>query len=142
MTTEQRQASSSDILGLVQQALDEFDVVPVEATVRRTVRIANLLGDTPSALRLGMDLKASGGHPPANAEMTRRLMADPEEWGIPGSIAEQALELWMAERQMADGKILSHSLSEIAFWQRHNVDMSEANRVTYESLMALSLIHI
>lgn len=139
MSTRQRQASSGDILGLVQQALDEFDVVSAEATVRRTVRIANLVGDTMSALRLAMDLKASGGHPPANAEMTRRLMADPEEWGMPDSVVEQAIELWMTERQMADGNILGHSLAEIAFWQAHDIDISESTRSTYESLLSSNL---
>jgi hypothetical protein len=31
---------------MVSQALDEFDTVPLDATVRRAIRVANLLGDT------------------------------------------------------------------------------------------------
>ncbi len=101
----------------MQLALDELDSVSLDATLRRTVRIANLMGDTFAALRLGLELKASGGHPPANAEMTRRLMDEPDQWGEPGSVVEQALERWMAERCRDDGLIFGYSVAEMEFWR-------------------------
>ncbi|MET9313006.1 hypothetical protein ABZX12_14340 [Kribbella sp. NPDC003505] len=105
------------VLDLVRRALDEFDDVPLEATVRRTIRIANLLGETYTALRLGFELRATGGHPPANGEATRRLMGDPSDWNVPGGVADKAVNEYIAERLNSEGLIVSHSLAEIEFWQ-------------------------
>lgn len=139
MDPRRPQSSSLDLLRLVQLALDEFDSVSVEATVRRVVRIANLMGDTFMAVRLGLDLKASGGHPPSNAEMTRRLMSNVADWDEPGGIADQAVDLYMGERQMDDGKILAHSLSEIDFWQRHRLDRRAMTAEQYAGDIELHL---
>src|SRR5262249_20128586 len=72
---------SEQLVQLVQTALAEIDDRPVDVTARRTARIASLLGETEFAVYLGYELKPSGGHPPANAEDTKRLMADPSLWG-------------------------------------------------------------
>jgi hypothetical protein len=137
MSATTPQASSRDVLQLVVTALNEFDSVPLESTVRRTVRIASLLGDTLAAIRLGLEVKPSGGHPPANAEMTRRLMADPTDWGADGGLADQAIETYMAERRNEDGLVLSHSLSEIDFWQREQGDLGEMSAALYASNLAM-----
>ena len=127
------QATRTDILQLVQRALNQFDEDPLDATVRRVVRIANLLGDTFSAVRLGLELKPARGHPPANAEAIRRLMADPSTWGQGDSIAEHALDEYMVERRfIQDGEalVLAYSLAEINFWdcERKREDFVVADR--------------
>lgn len=108
------------LLDLVRRALDEIDESPVSVTTRRTARIASLLGETVLAVRLGFELKPSGGHPPTNAEDTRRLMLDPSLWGDRDGPAEQALEAWMANRRIGRGPnadlLDSHGLAELEAW--------------------------
>src|SRR5687768_16868760 len=107
MTTTQR------LLELVQEALDEFDRVPLSVTVRRATRLASLLGEEELAIRFKLENLPMGGHPPANADDTRRLMTDPSTWGQPDSPVEAAVESWSADRRREDGKIFSHSLLRI-----------------------------
>jgi hypothetical protein len=107
---------SEAILSLVQLALDEIDSVPLDASVRRAVRIASLLGDSRTAVRLGLDLRPSGGHPPANKEATKRLMSDPSLWGSISGPAEEALNEYMAVRRKGELHDV-HSVAEIEFWQ-------------------------
>lgn len=121
MTEPTPLAASEDVLRLVQQALNEFDSVTLEATLRRAVRIANLVGDTFAAIRLSLELKPSGGYPPANQEMTSRLMADPDSWDVSDGIARQAFERWLAERRREDDLILSYSVTEMEFWRRERL---------------------
>jgi hypothetical protein len=113
--------TAADLLELVHRALDEIDDRPVSVTARRTARIASMLGDSIIAVWLGLELKPSRGHPPANAEDTRRLMLDPSSWGDASGPAEQALTIYMTNRRVSDGdqagKIDAHSLSEIETWQ-------------------------
>ncbi|MFE5586360.1 hypothetical protein [Kitasatospora sp. NPDC056531] len=56
-------ASTDDILALVRKALDEFDDRPLRVSVRRAVRIAGLIGDTRTAVRLAHELRPAGGAP-------------------------------------------------------------------------------
>lgn len=115
MNTNPARATSADILELVQHALGEIDVVELDATLRRTIRIAGQLGDTFSAIRLSLEIKPSGGPPSSNAEMTRRLMADPALWGTPGNVAEAAVEEYLAERRIGDNLVSVHSVAEMRF---------------------------
>ncbi len=124
-------ASSEDVLVLIRRALDDFDAVTLEATLRRTVRIANLMGETHAALRLGFELKPTGGHPPANAEMTRRLMADQSAWHDPDGVAEAALAEYMAEHRTPNGLVDIHSLAEIEFWQRERLPADQISDPDY-----------
>lgn len=106
------------LLALVRQALDDIDTVPLPATARRTARLASLLGDSVLAVRLGLELKHAGGHPPANAEETRRLMGDPSLWGEATGPAEEALRIYFAEREIPAGQdntglLAAHSLEQI-----------------------------
>jgi hypothetical protein len=108
---------SEHLLSIVQQALNEIDDRPVDVTARRATRIASLLGETVLAVYLGLELKPSGGHPPANAEDTRRLMADPSLWGDPDGPAEEAWTIYMSNRRIGsgpnEGKIAGHGLAEV-----------------------------
>ncbi|HUY49785.1 MAG TPA: hypothetical protein VMV92_29390 [Streptosporangiaceae bacterium] len=64
--------SSDYVLPLVRQALDEFDDRPLEVSVRRAVRIASLVGDSRTAVRLGYELRPLGGDRRANAADVKR----------------------------------------------------------------------
>lgn len=139
MSNERPQATSEDVLRLVQRALDEFDSVALDATTRRVVRIANLLGDSFTAIRLGLELKPSGGHPPANAEMTKRLMQDPGNWGERGGLAEQALEQYIDERRRDNDLVVSHSIAELEFWQRERLQSNEITDQQYAEDLANQL---
>lgn len=105
-----------ETLQLVRQALDDIDDRSVSVTARRTARIATLLGDTPTAVWLGHELRALGGLPSANAEDTRRLMQDPSSWGDPGGPAEEAMNKYMENRRMGDDKVSAHGLAELEDW--------------------------
>jgi hypothetical protein len=112
--------TTDQLLDLVRRALDEIDDRPVSITTRRTARIASMLGETVLAVRLGLELKPSGGHPPTNAEDTRRLMHDPSLWGDHEGPAEQAVEAYMGNRRIGSGPkadlVDSHGLSELEAW--------------------------
>ena len=112
--------TTDQLLNLVRRALDEIDDRPVSITTRRTARIASMLGETVLAVRLGLELKPSGGHPPTNAEDTRRLMHDPLLWGDHDGPAEQAVEAYMGNRRIGSGPradlVDSHGLSELEAW--------------------------
>ena len=136
MTRDGVQASSTDVLRLVQTALDRFDSEPLDATLRRTIRIASLLGETHAAVRLGLELKPSGGHPPSNGEMTRRLMADPETFQDESGAARLATEEYIAERTNAEDLIVSHSLPEIEFWQVELLGLEATDKTLRSDLAA------
>jgi hypothetical protein len=111
--------SADSILTLVRTALDEFDDRPLSVSVRRAVRIASLAGDTEVAVRLGYELRPSTGDPEANADATRRLMADPALWCSMDGPAEAAMREYLSDRSL-DRKnpksyIAGHSLSEMEF---------------------------
>lgn len=140
--TGRGQATTQGILELVRLALDEIDSAPLAASVRRTVRVANLLGDSRSAVRMGLEVKASGGHPPANAEATRRLMVDPSSWGNPDGPAEQALMDYMTERTNRDGLVVSHSVAEIEFWQAERIPAEEMTNDQYGANLGHQLMFL
>ena len=105
------------IVRLVRLALDEFDDRPLEVNVRRTIRIASLMGDSKTAIRLAFELKPIGGRPEANAEDTRRLMSDPSEWHSRSGPHEAAIAEYSDDRRLSNGKVLAHSLPELEFWE-------------------------
>lgn len=80
-----------------------------------------MLGDTVTAVWLGLELKPHGGHPPANAEDTRRMMTDPASWGDPSGPVEEAMTIYMENRRIPDGEqvglIDGHGLGEVERWQ-------------------------
>lgn len=124
-------STSEDVLVLVRTALEEFDNASLSATIRRAIRIANLLGEPKVAVRMGLELKPLGGHPPSNAEMTRRLLVDPESWGRPDGPVEQAILEYTAERKRADGLITAHSIAELEFWEQRELPESELTNAQY-----------
>ncbi|MBJ7903811.1 hypothetical protein IF655_10930 [Streptomyces sp. DSM 110735] len=115
--------SSDYILGFVRKALDEFDERPLEVSVRRAVRIANLMGDTKYAIRLSLEIRPTGGDRETNGEMSRMLMADPSTWGSGTSPSEQALNQYINDRKFTRDDtgqevVEVHTLGEIEFWDQ------------------------
>ena len=119
-------SNSEEVLRLVKQALNEFDLVQLDVSVRRAVRIANLLGESQVAIRLSFEVQPTGGHPPANAADARRLMGTPDEWAEPDGPVERALEEYFEDRKVSDGRIAGHSLAELEFWDRWREGLSSS----------------
>jgi hypothetical protein len=112
--------SSDYVLSLVRRALDEFDDRPLEVSVRRAVRIASLVGDSKTAVRLGYELRPIGGDRKANAADVRRLMADPSTWGTGRGPSEEALQEYCEDRKRSDepgdDTIMALSMAELEYW--------------------------
>jgi len=131
-------ATNDHILRLVRKALDEFDDTQLEVSVRRAVRIANLVGDTKYAIRLSLDLKTIGGDRETNAEISRMLMEDPSTWGSMTGPAEQALKAWMNDRKIeGSDNIDGGSLAQLEFWDKELKWIKESGeKVDYEKDLA------
>lgn len=91
------------------------------------MRIANLIGDSRTAIRLSLEVKPIGGHPPANAEDTRRFLVDKSDWQKPDGITEHALQEYFEDRKVDDetGKLAAHSLEELEFWIKEALPTNE-----------------
>ncbi|MFF8919019.1 hypothetical protein ACF08M_38420 [Streptomyces sp. NPDC015032] len=133
-------ASSDYILKLVRQALDDFDDKPLDVSVRRAVRIANLVGDTKYAIRLSLELRPPGGDRQGNGEVSRMLMADPSTWGTAAGPAEQAVNQYLNDRRITqdgEGNVDAHSLAEIEFWDKEFRELkADGERFDYPSNLA------
>jgi hypothetical protein len=88
-----------EILTLTRQALDEFESVPLAASLRRAERIARLRGDITYAFRFQLDLRPNGGSTAWSRTEAYELLksedANPDEveaWRSP------LFEEWMKER--------------------------------------------
>lgn len=112
----------TDPLGLVGEALSEIDGVPLDSTIRRVVRIANLIGDSEAAIRFSLELRGRRGAPPMNAEDVRQLMTDPGRWAESDSDAERALEVYMADRSVGKDRIRADSVGQMI---EQEVELSE-----------------
>ncbi|MFE4862593.1 hypothetical protein [Streptomyces sp. NPDC056670] len=124
-------ASSDDILGLVRTALDEFEERSLEVSVRRAVRIANLMGDTKYAIRLSLEIRPTGGDRERNGEMSRMLMTDPSTWGSGTGPSEEAINQYMNGRKFTredtgEEVVEAHTLSEIEFWDQELHELKKA----------------
>ncbi|WP_157968745.1 hypothetical protein [Streptomyces geranii] len=122
----------------MRQALDDFDDKPLDVSVRRAVRIANLIGDTKHAIRLSLELRPAGGDRQSNGEASRMLMADPSTWGSATGPAEQAFTQYMTDRKFTKADtgeelVEPHSLTEIEFWDQELREIKESgDRVDYK----------
>ncbi|GAA3470403.1 hypothetical protein [Nonomuraea roseola] len=114
--------STAYVRDLISTALQEFDDRPLTANVRRAIRIANLVGDTQTAIRLSYELRDIGGDKTSNIRDVQRLMADPGTWHDPSGPASMALEGYLADRRRSPGTrddtILAHSLDHMDFLDR------------------------
>ncbi|MFC8278362.1 hypothetical protein ACFUJR_38820 [Streptomyces sp. NPDC057271] len=126
----------------MRQALDDFDDKPLEVSVRRAVRIANLVSDTKHAIRLSLELRPTGGDRQSNGETSRMLMADPSTWGSATGPAEQALTQYMNDRKFikddtGQEAVEAHSLTELEFWDQELRELKESGeRIDYKHDLA------
>ena len=83
---------------LVQRALGEFEDVSLAASVRRSLRIALLLGDADAAWRFGRELAPVGGSRVVLADEVRSLWPD-EDYDEVRRRHRRMLDEYMEERQ-------------------------------------------
>jgi hypothetical protein len=121
MTSKGAQAvlDTPQILALVQQALNDFEVVSLSSSIRRAIRIANLLGDSQTAVRLSLEIRSHGG---AKFMQSANLMkyylpASKESSGSNGGSngpAEKALEEYITDRSPSKAEMVwCHTVSEL-----------------------------
>lgn len=118
--------STDDLLLQAKRALDEFADVPLEVSIRRTVRLASLLGEAEIAVRLSFELRSGkGGSIRANRTDIERLMREDEPWeGGPDAPHERAVTDYMTDRTVRDQngepvdphRLYGHSITEMQFW--------------------------
>lgn len=120
------------LLRLVRQALDEFDDRPLDVSIRRAVRIASLVGESQTAVRLSLELNPIGGHRGANAEDTRRLMTDRSAWGDPDGPVERALAEFAEDRRIGPDKLSGHSIAQTQRWLDLMTEEDVSNKELFE----------
>jgi hypothetical protein len=105
---------TSQVVVLVRQALDDFETMPLAGSIRRAIRIANLLGDSQIAVRLSLELRSHGGDKFAHSSSLVRYLTDSKGTAEAGSPAGQALEEYIQDRSPDQTDIVwCHTISEL-----------------------------
>jgi hypothetical protein len=107
--------TNDEIQALVKQTLNEMDEKPIAVTLRRVVRVANLLGETKTALRFSLELRPFRGSKIANMNDMKGFMADPDLWQSGAGPHEDALREFMEDRQREDEMVQAHTVMEIEY---------------------------
>jgi hypothetical protein len=103
------------MLTLVRQALNDFEVVSLSSSIRRSIRIANLLGEPQTAVRLSLEIGSHGG---ANFKQSANLV----QYYLPASkdsadlnaLAGRALEEYIKDRSPSTTEVVwCHTISEL-----------------------------
>ena len=91
--------SVEHILGLTRMALDEFESVPLAATLRRAERIARLRGDIHYAHKFQLDLRPNGGSTTWSRTEAHELLKSAEINDVDVDVwRSQIFEEWVKER--------------------------------------------
>jgi hypothetical protein len=90
------------LITLVRTALDEFESVPLSASVRRTLRIAQLKGDATQAWFCRLDLRPTGGGSKALQRGEIVSLWPEADYPTMAKTHNALLEEWMLERQIAN----------------------------------------
>lgn len=94
--------NTEHLMELTRQALDEFESVPLPASLRRAQRIARLRGDTHWAIMFELDLRPFGGSTTwRRTEAFEMLKAEGQDGKNVDELRSQIGEEWMKERQPA-----------------------------------------
>ena len=92
--------NTEHLIGLTRQALDEFESVPLAASLRRAERVARLRGDIHWAMMFQLDLRPHGGSSTwRRTEAFEMLKAQGLDGFNVDERRSQILEEWMRERQ-------------------------------------------
>lgn len=117
MTLKGAQAvlDTPQILALVQQALNDFEVISLSSSIRRAIRIANILGDSQTAVRLSLEIRSHGGAKfMQSANLTKYYLPASKDPGGPNSLAEKALEEYINDRSPSRAEMVwCHTISEL-----------------------------
>ena len=96
---EETLTSVEDILALTRQALDEFETVPLAASLRRAERIARLRGDIHYAHKFQLDLRPNGGSTTWSRTEAYELLKGEEISDVDvDAWRSQIFEEWIKER--------------------------------------------
>lgn len=138
--------NAAAVLALVRSALDQFDIVHLAVSARQAIRIANLVGDTRSALELGFNLRPlshEDGARAANRDMVERLIGEQFEDSVTRrAVFEVAFAAFSAERAIPNGLLDSHSLQELEFWNQEMPDADGFNRDEYKDNLEFKMRQI
>jgi len=115
--------AEDDLQGLVRQALDEFDQVPVEVSVRRAYRVARRLGNTFIAHRLLLEISPMG-RPDQDRAVSLLSIHGDGPFGKPGGLTiddahKQISKVYVEGRTIGDsdpandGNVLLSSAGEL-----------------------------
>jgi hypothetical protein len=117
MTSPGAQAvrDTPQILALVQQALNDFEAVPLSSSIRRSIRIANLLGDSQTAVRLSLEVRSHGGAKfMQSANLMKYYLPDSDASTDPHNSAGRALEEYIKDRSPSKAEMVwCHTISEL-----------------------------
>jgi hypothetical protein len=109
--------SAAPALALVRQALNDFEVIPLSGSVRRAIRIANLLGDSETAIRLSLEIRSHGGNKFTQSENLTRYLVDSQGAAAsdsPAAPAGRALEAYIKDRSPSKTDVVwCHTISEL-----------------------------
>src|SRR5215469_9048269 len=132
------------MLGLTRQALDEFESVPLVASLRRAARIARLRGDIHYAHMFQLDLRPNGGSTAWSRTEAYELLKSEEINAVDvDAWRSQIFEEWMQERMpskvseslkdtLGNGELIGGSIESVI---RHSAFMArESTRVTQPQL--------
>ena len=90
---------SEHLLNLVRVALDEFEVATLSASVRRSLRIAQLRGDSSIAYLCRLDLRPTGGSSDLKRAELQAFWPDADSSEL-SEFNRRLIEEWLEERQV------------------------------------------
>lgn len=98
MSGEPGRGAQQRIVELVRTALDNFEDVPLAASLRRSLRIAQLRGDSRMAVLARLDLRPLGGSAALRVEEITGLMPELTREEA-GNEHDHIIEIWLHERR-------------------------------------------
>jgi hypothetical protein len=103
------------ILALVQQALNDLEVVSLSSSIRRSIRIANLLGDPQTAVRLSLEIGSHGGAKfIQSADLMQYYLPASNDSVDRNALAGRALEEYIKDRSPTSSEMVwCHTISEL-----------------------------
>lgn len=117
-------AETDHILELTRRALDEFETLPLSATVRRAFRIAQLLGESEAVWRLQLESVPLGGSRADVVAEARRLWPE-DDYEVTRARVSAIVQAYFDDRRLsepspllqkagvAEGSLCGGSISEI-----------------------------
>lgn len=115
---------TAPILKLVRLALNDFETIALSGSIRRAIRIANLIGDPQTAVRLSLEIRSHGGNRFRQSASLVQYLTDSKNIADADGPAGRALEEYIKDRSpdRAD-MVWCHTISELEeLASRSNLD--------------------